>query len=396
MNSMDKPKRLLFLISRFLDGGIDTVLTEYLKALSNEKNVQVTLAIGICMGDLEVYRNRLPDTVEIKYLIRAPWLTHWKRQKIKKSLSPVLKVLDELLFTPVRRLIIRKKLHALASHYDAVIDFDCCFYAYMKGLLLPRKVTFFHFSIAQLIKQNPRRMRRIEKCLTYYDKVIFISQGMYEEAKSLFPPALSSKFRVIYNAIDVQGIQQKALLLSEDKRMQTPYILAVERLEESQKDIKTLLKAYQLLRTRYGRTEKLYLIGKGNSQAMLEEKARELGIDADVCFLGFMPNPYHWIKKCALLMHSAKFEGLPTILIESLALHKLIVATNCPTGPQEILDGGKAGILVPVGDAEQMAEAANSALTDTTLQQKLYAGAARQIERFTFKHTLEQFYKLLN
>lgn len=392
---MGKPKRLLFLISRFLDGGIDTVLIEYLRALSANEDLQVTLAIGLDLGDLEVYKKRIPDRVVVHHLVNTPWLTRWKQQKIKKTLSTIPKLSDEVFLTPFRRFIVKRKLRALAAQHDAVIDFDCCFYGYMKQLPI-RKIAYFHFSLEQLIKQNARRMQRIEKNLVYYDKIVTISRAMYEEGKKLLPAAVSAKLCMIYNAIDVEDVREKAMQLPEDDRMKVPYLLAVERLEESQKDISTLLEAYQLLRTKYGRTEKLYLIGKGSSQRLLEEKVKELGLAGNVCFLGFITNPYPWIKQSALLMHSAKFEGLPTILIEALALRKLIVATDCPTGPGEILGGGKAGILVPVGDAERMAQETNLVLTDGSLRQHLYAGISQQMELFTFKHTLKQFYELLN
>ena len=96
-----------------------------------------------------------------------------------------------------------------------------------------------------------------------------------------------------------------------------------------------------------------------------------------------------------MIAHSAKMEGLPTAMIESLILGKLIVATDCPTGPREILDDGKAGLLVPVGDAQAMAEAIHQLLSDQQLQQQICSQAERHQEQFLFKSTLKRFKELI-
>ena len=86
-----------------------------------------------------------------------------------------------------------------------------------------------------------------------------------------------------------------------------------------------------------------------------------------------------------LLVHSAKFEGLPTVLIEGLLLDKLMVATDCPTGPREILDDGRAGLLVPVGDAAAFASAMDRLLNDTQLQADILQGVRDRAADFTFQ-----------
>ena len=84
----------------------------------------------------------------------------------------------------------------------------------------------------------------------------------------------------------------------------------------------------------------------------LIELVKNLKIEEKVKFLGFQKNPYPWIKKASLFVHSSKFEGLPTVVIEALILEKLIVATDCPTGPKEILDKGRNGILTEIGNVK--------------------------------------------
>jgi len=217
---------------------------------------------------------------------------------------------------------------------------------------------------------------------------------MKEEGERLFP-RLKDKLCVIYNAKNRDRILSRAHESVEDPRLSEPYIIAVERLEESQKDLTTLLKAYQLLRTKYHHTEKLYLLGKGHSEQQLRMLAEQLGIADSVEFLGFHANPYPWILHSQLLVHSAKFEGLPTILIEGLMLDKLIVATDCPTGPREILDHGRAGLLVPVGDVTAFAESMHQALSDSDTQQSLLQHLQRHRQLFMFSHTETLFKQLI-
>jgi glycosyltransferase involved in cell wall biosynthesis len=136
-------------------------------------------------------------------------------------------------------------------------------------------------------------------------------------------------------------------------------------------------------------------LGKGRSEQLLQQLADSLGIKDDVQFLGFAANPYPFLGHCQALVHSAKFEGLPTVLVEGLMLDRLIVATDCPTGPREILADGKAGMLVPVGDAEAMAEALHKVLTDAGLQERLHEGIRKQQRAFSFETIERQIDALL-
>ena len=71
--------RILFLLSRFLDGGIDAVLLDYLRYLAQRKDYSITLAISIHMGELEVFRKQIPEQVKVVYLVDQPMLTRWRQ-----------------------------------------------------------------------------------------------------------------------------------------------------------------------------------------------------------------------------------------------------------------------------------------------------------------------------
>ena len=386
--------KILFLLSRFLDGGIDAVLVDYLRFLAQREDYRITLAISIHMGELEVFRKQIPEQVQVVYLVDQPMLTRWRQQKITQRLPFYIKVYDEALLSPIRRMMTGRKLRQLAAQHDVVIDFDCCHYAYLKSVKT-WKVAWFHFSFKQLMEQNRRRTQRIGNHLRYYDRIVTISQAMLDEGKEIFP-WLEGRWCLIYNAKDEQLLQQRASEPVDDPRINDNYILAIERLEESQKDLSTLIRAYQLLRNEYHHEEKLYLLGKGRDEQLLRQLAERLGIADSVVFLGFSSNPYPWIAHAKAIAHSAKFEGLPTVMIESLIMGKLIVATDCPTGPREILDQGRAGLLTPVGDAAKLAESLHQVLTDNTLQTSLLTHANEYKHQFLFDHTGRLFDEVIH
>ena len=386
--------RILFLLSRFLDGGIDAVLLDYLRFLAQRSDYRITLAISIHMGELEVFRKQIPDQVDVVYLVDQPALTRWRQQKITQRLPFYIKMYDEAVLSPIRRYMIGNKLHQLAKQHDVVIDFDCCHYAYLKDVKT-RKVAWFHFSFKQLMEQNARRTKRIGNHLRYYDRIVTISQAMLDEGKELFP-WLEGRWRLIYSARDEQLLQRRACESVGDPRLNGSYILAIERLEESQKDLTTLIRAYKVLHEQYHHAEKLYLLGKGRDEQQLRQLAQELCISEHVVFLGFSSNPYPWIAHAKAIAHSAKFEGLPTVMIESLIMGKLIVATDCPTGPREILDNGQAGLLTPVGNAEALAEALHRILTDESLQAAILAHAKEYKQQFLFNHAGKLFDEVIH
>jgi glycosyltransferase involved in cell wall biosynthesis len=138
-----------------------------------------------------------------------------------------------------------------------------------------------------------------------------------------------------------------------------PVILAVGRLT-AVKDYPTLLRAFALLRQ--WRAARLFILGEGELRRELGALAETLGIAADVQFAGFDPNPYRYMKRSAVLALSSAWEGFGNVLVEALACGTQVVATDCPSGPAEILAGGKFGRLVPVGDAAALAQAIESAL----------------------------------
>jgi glycosyltransferase involved in cell wall biosynthesis len=122
-----------------------------------------------------------------------------------------------------------------------------------------------------------------------------------------------------------------------------------------QKDFPTLLQAFRLLRSKM--PARLIILGEGEERGRLEALRDALGLAGDVDLHGFVENPYAYMSRADAFVLSSRWEGLPTVLIEALACGCPVVATDCPSGPREILEGGKHGELVTVGDAAALCDA---------------------------------------
>lgn len=133
-----------------------------------------------------------------------------------------------------------------------------------------------------------------------------------------------------------------------------PVVLGVGRLYP-QKSLEVLLHAFAQLRRQ--RPARLLVLGEGPQRGALEGLAGALGIEADVALPGFVPDPYPYFAHAGVFALSSRYEGLPLALIEALACGCPVVSTDCPSGPDEILQGGRHGALVPVDDPTALAVA---------------------------------------
>ncbi len=145
---------------------------------------------------------------------------------------------------------------------------------------------------------------------------------------------------------------------------QPPVILGVGELC-GRKDFATLIHAFALVRKK--RQVRLMILGRGRQKEKLWSLAQELGVQEDVSLPGFVANPYAYMKKASLFAQSSRHEGFGNVLAEALAVGTPVVSTDCPSGPREILQDGRYGTLVPVGDVSALADAIQNILEDPPL-----------------------------
>lgn len=213
----------------------------------------------------------------------------------------------------------------------------------------------------------------MKRLLPAADAVIAVSSGVAEDLRRTVPRA--GPVWPVPNPVVTPELLEKARAPVDhpwfgDPR--APVVLTAGRLA-AEKDQPTLLRAFAAVRK--ARPARLMVLGEGPDRGRLETLARELGVRDDVDFRGFQPNPFACMARARLFVLSSIYEGLPAALIEAMACGTPVVSTDCPSGPREILEGGRWGRLAPVGDWRALAQAMRDTLDDPIAPERLIARA---------------------
>jgi glycosyltransferase involved in cell wall biosynthesis len=123
------------------------------------------------------------------------------------------------------------------------------------------------------------------------------------------------------------------------------------------------------------------ILGEGEERPKLEALVRELRLEEDVALPGFVENPYKYMKRAAVFVLSSRWEGFGMVLVEAMALGTPVIATDCPSGPAEILEDGRWGRLVPVGDVHRLAEAILRVLKEEKIGTSVVRASMFSVER---------------
>ena len=379
-------------------GGLQKILVEYLKLIDKNK-YRIVLLIANDYGKKNLFLEEIPKNVEIQFV--RPYNLVSKIAELSKN----RKILNRLLLKRYRyrskrvfKSIFLEKLSKLGK-IDLIIDFDGGLKSVLNNLKAEKKIIWIHSSIRKHKQDNKSKISRYGEELKKYDKIIAICQEMKEEIKELYP-SLSHKIEYIYNPLDCnniieQGNENIEKMTSYEKELiESDYFLAISRLDAVQKDFETLIEGYLILKNK-GIKERLYIIGEGDGRVKIEKMIEEKKLVEDVILLGQKQNPYVWIKHSKLFIHSSRYEGLPTVLLEALMMDKFIVSSNCPTGPTEILTNPKAGELFNVGDANQLAEKVLKVLYDKDYQKELLKNIQLKKKEFELSEITEKFHKTI-
>ncbi len=197
--------------------------------------------------------------------------------------------------------------------------------------------------------------RAIRWCYPRMDAIVTVSRGAAEDLVRE-AGARPQSVRVIYPILSegIGEIARKPVGHPWFADGQPPVVLAVGRLRP-QKDFATLIRAFALVRRRHA--VRLAIFGNGGLRGQLEHLVNDLDLTEVAALPGYVDNIFACMSKAALFVLSSAWEAMPMVLTEALACGCPAVATDCRSGPDEILQGGRYGRLVPVGDVEAMAEA---------------------------------------
>lgn len=224
------------------------------------------------------------------------------------------------------------------------------------------------------------------------DRVVAVSQGVADDLAATIG-LNRTRIEVIHNPVVSARLFKKANVPLNHHWFATnepPVVLGVGRLTE-QKDFATLIRAFA--RVCQCRKARLMILGEGPDRNHLNSLVRKLGLEEDVTLPGFVVNPYQYMANARVFVLSSRWEGFGNVLVEAMACGTSVISTECPSGPAEILDKGRYGKLVPVGD-----EAAMAAAILSTINQPEKAHAASLVRRanhFSEEHAVEHYLKLL-
>ena len=251
-----------------------------------------------------------------------------------------------------------------------------------------------HNTLSRSINQLKGLKRRliplgVKYLYPFADHIVTVSQGARDDLQHWMDSS-SATVEAIYNPVIADDLYQKAEIAVDHpwfQEGQPPVILGVGKLEP-QKDFPMLIRAFAQVRSQ--QPCRLVILGWGPDQTELEGLIANLGLAEDAALLGYVDNPYAYMARSRVFALSSAWEGLPTVLIEAMALGIPVVSTNCKSGPEEILNQGEFGNLVPVGDSDAMSQSITAVLNgEHPVVHKAW------LKQFGIQGSVEQYLKLM-
>lgn len=347
--------RLALLISGLGLGGVQRTMLTLAGGLA-DRGLTVDLLVP---DDRGPFRDQVPANVRLvnlsRWWLRAPFIRARKRRKA-------------LLMAPaIADYLRRERPTALlsASHY---VNLGALWGRELAGTgtrLVISQRTQLSVAITNsrlpLLRRRPLLAWMTRRYYPRADAIVAVSDGVADDlaAVAWLP---RERVQTVYNPTDLDFIARRAAEPGAHPWLSdggAPVIVAVGRLA-AQKDFATLLRAFARVRER--RPARLLILGEGRLRPALEALVVELALGAAVAMPGYAENPFAALARADLYVMSSRYEGLPGALIQALACGCRVVSTDCPSGPAEILDHGRYGSLVPVGDVAALADAMFAAL----------------------------------
>ena len=333
-----KPAPIAFFLPSVRGGGAQRVIVNLAQGMT-ERGIPVDVVLATAEG---VFLDQLPPTVRVVDL---------GVRRLVKSLWPLVRYLRR----ERPRVLVSSMTHA---------NLIALWAAKLARSRTPVMVTV-HNTMSQSTPDQGGlsggfSLRMLRTFYPWASSIVAVSRGAADDlASSTGLPR--ERIDVVYNPVITPAILAQArepIGHPWFDHGQPPVILGVGRLTR-QKDFPNLIRAFAEVRRH--RAAKLIILGDGEDRPALEALVAELGVGADVDLPGFR-NAMAFMAGSALFVLSSAWEGLPTVLIEALAAGARVVSTDCPSGPREILQDGRLGALVPVGDAPALARAMLEAL----------------------------------
>lgn len=374
MNAQPDPIKVAFILPAFYRNGAVNLIVNLAEHLTSH-NIEVELfAVRECEQ-----RSPLP---------KAPV----KFKTVLKEYQSTLSGLPKLLYRLVR----------------SVLNADVVAYTWENGILIPGIIAFVLRKPTIAIVQN--NIQRVSENADNRDRERTIRRWVYNRCQAIVcvgngltstiePGIDSAKVMPIQNGINVEKVRrlsQAACPAQITKFIEddTPFIIGVGRLT-SQKGFDLLIRAHAAA-INQGAQHKLVLIGEGEQKDDLSRLVKELGVSDSVVFLGYLSNPYPVIAQATLFCLSSRYEGFVLVGAEAAALGVPTVATNCVSGPKELLLDGLYGDLVAVDSVGELAIAIQRHLENPQRLIEKASASAQKADRLSMKLCASRYSELLH
>jgi glycosyltransferase involved in cell wall biosynthesis len=314
---------------------------------------------------------------------------------------------DVTVFCGTDKLRVRRAFAAVARRYCAIarsydvlvggLELESTYLAWLAGKIWNKPVVgWVHVALGEYLKGQPRWHRpAVAYVYPRLDKIVCQALGSVDSLREV-ASFTSKQMRVMSYPFDSQIVQREALAADppwaddSDKR---PVVVACGRLN-FQKGFDVLIRAHKLVRAA-GLEHRLCILGEGPLRSELASLIARMNVSDTVMMPGFLQNPFAAIRHASAFVLSSRFEGLPHVILEALALGTPVVATDCPSGPAEILENGRYGILVPTEDAEAIAKALMTIIRNEELRMRLGAAGRIRAAEYSPLRTAPQWEALL-
>lgn len=370
-------KKILIVQETLVGGGAERVLVDTLNKFDYSK-YDVELLLLRKQG---IYLNSINKNVKVRYIFGD--------FDSKKGLNRIISwKIYNLICRFFSNILVNKYMK---DNYDVVIGFLEGFSSLLVSQYKKnsKKIVWVHSDLKKLKTIT----NDIDKDIyNKVDEIVCVSQDSKKSLMELYPE-ITNKINVIYNIIDKESIKLKSEEKVTDINFDKFTLIGVGRLN-IEKRFDVMIKAFKILKNENINAQ-LIILGEGPEEKELRNLIDKLELVNDVRIIGFKSNPYKYIKKADIFVMSSDFEGLPVVLCESLVLGKAIVATNC-TGPAELLDYGKYGVLCDCDNPEALANSIKSLIED---DDKRHAYSLKSLERskiFDENKVLKEIYSLIN
>jgi len=387
-NKASAPQLAVYL-DHLRGGGVQVVATTIASFLARE-GVTVSLLVGDAAGPL---RERLDPAIHLVDLLPA---SRWRATTLALRADPrgLARIAPGLLLGGSPTLAQLPALSAYLGHARPRVLLTATPFMNVEALLarqlasVPTRVVVSEHN--DLTPEHPLGRGPVGRSLPLllahlYPRahaVVAVSEGVARDLVRRTGLARSAITR-IYNPITHPGIPERARETPDHPWLAPgapPLILGAGRLTAA-KDFPTLIRA--VARLRRDRPVNLLILGEGRNpkkhareQARLRELAAELGMAGALDLPGFVQNPHAYMARASAFALSSRYEGFGNVLVEAMACGCPVVSTDCRSGPAEILDGGRFGPLVPVGDPEALADGIRRVLDAPPPRERLQARAA--------------------